>query len=375
MLGYNLEPSVYFILNQQIGYRVEVENIDTVYYTGLYQMLFYIIFSLLLKYPVQNKCSKIVIIGIRKSPPIFYLCCIIFLFCIIKGKSGQTIFQSGGYSDTMKNIEVSSLYGYGIIVMGVAVIYANTKRKLQLLYVLSIIYVLKDFAFGGRIDSIMLGLLWFVVYIQYILKKSTILILVFIAFIFNSIFEVYRLATSGNIIQLLSSNSSIISVTTGNSAEVFYASMRIIYMIQESILTFGDRMLSAFYFILSIIIPYDKLPDIANLSQYESRTYWTGGGGLCSTFSYAMFGLIGVAILGYFISRQFNYLMQNRHKTIPLFYAILIVVTTPRWFAYYPIAIIKYCVYGAIFLSIIFSLDQVLTVIYRSKTVVKVNQS
>lgn len=368
MLGYNLEPSVYFLLHQQIGYRTQVENISSVYNVALYQFLFFILFTLLIKYPSKGNITNINFIGRRNSSFIFNICILLFVICLIKGKSGQNIFQSGGYADTMKNIEVSSLYGYGIIFMGVGLVYANTKKKLRLLMIASAIYVLKDLSFGGRIDSIMLILLWFITYFQYYFKKKTILIIAIIAFIFNSFFELFRLATSGELVQLIS-NGNFMSLTTGNSGEVYYASMRIVYMIENSYLAVSDRISSAFYFILSSIVPYSSLPDIANLSQYQSDTFGTGGGGLGSIFIYAMFGIPGVALLGWFIANQFNNLTIPKCRIGTLFYSVLIVITTPRWFAYYPIAIIKYCVFGFLFLSLMFALERILSSDLRTKSI------
>lgn len=360
LLSYNAEPSIYFIFHEQIAYRSQAENISTVYDVGLYTYLFYIIVSV---YSTKYKLKKTVhysFVGSRNSPIIFWCCYLLSLICILKGKSGETIFQSGGYGASMESLEVSSLFGYGIITIVLCMIYANSKFKFKCILLLSVFYVIRDLSFGGRIDSIQLILVWFVVYFQFKLKKKSILSLAIIGFMFNSIWEIYRSATSGDLVVLLAEGSSGLSITTGNSADVFYASMRLFYMVQEGVLTVSDRILSGLYFLLSIFIPYDKLPPISNLSQYMASIYTTGGGGLCPIFIYMMFGLLGLILCAFFIAKQLSILNSIHPNKYRYFYAVLLYANTPRWWAYYPIGIIKFCLVGLLMLCIVITIEKYL---------------
>lgn len=358
LLSYNVEPSIYFIFHEQIAYRTQAENIETVYDVGLYTYLFYIIISIFsTNYNIKN-CKHHLFVGSRNSPIIFWGSYVLSIFCILKGKNGETIFQSGGYGASMESLEVSSLFGYGIITITLCVVYAYSKFKLKCVLFLSLFYVIRDLSFGGRIDSIQLVLMWFVVYFQFKFKKRTILLLAVFGFIFNSIWEIYRSATSGNLGALLAQGTSGLSITTGNSADVYYSSMRLFYMVQEGILTFGDRILSGIYFLLSTFIPYDMLPPISNLSQYMSDTYTTGGGGLCPIFIYMMFGSIGLILCAIFIAKQLYVLNTVNPSKYRYFYAVLLFANTPRWWAYYPIGLIKFCLVGLIMFCIAITLEK-----------------
>lgn len=353
MLSYSLEPTVYYFLHEHIGYRTEVENPYTVYYVALLIYVFFCIYTVFLHYKKQILTPKKSMKGIYSSELIWIICVLATIICIFMGKSGQTIMESGGYRDTMDTLESSSLFGYGIIFLLCSYFYASTKAKYKITLFVTALYILRDLSFGGRIDSLMLCILLFICHFQYVISKKKIMLLVVVGFILNSFFEVYRTLTSGGLSLFVTEGSNIFSLTTGNSGEVYYSSMRIMYLIQNGILDFYSRIESAIYFILSIAVPYSQLPPLANLSSYMQSQYGCGGGGLGPVFIYAMFGIMGVIVFSIWISKCCNYLIQDKRISPYKIYCIYIVAMAPRWYAYYPIAIFKFCVIAMFFFVII----------------------
>lgn len=351
ILSYSIVPFVYFFLGENINIRTRAQNIKTVYDTLLYTYLFIITLSFFLN-PHKKSKRAIYLVGTKKSLIIFSFCILGALVCMIKGKSGANIFSSGGYGNTISTLEVSSMFGYGILFILCALIYANTSRKIKIVILTSMLYVVRDLMFGGRIDSIMLILILFIMYFRFILSKKKILTYMILGFFFMKSWEVFRSMTDGNLISMLNSGSVSAGFISGNASDVYYASMRIIDMIDKNLLTISDRILSGFYFLLSIVIPYNKLPDLANLSSYMPD-YNSGGGGLAPIFMFAMYGVFGVIVFAMFIGKKINNMLTGNCGQYGYVYGVLLIATVPRWFAYYPINAIKYCLYGVVILLVL----------------------
>ena len=118
-------------------------------------------------------------------------------------------------------------------------------------------------------------------------------------------------------------------------------------LIENGYLPFPTRLFSFLLNIFSSILPPFLLPDFSNLSIYKQDIYNSGGGGLISTYFFVWFGYIGPVIasliLSYFIKKF--YTTGNRYILI---YSICIFITFPRWFAYNPIHLFKFCIYAVI---------------------------
>lgn len=353
MLSYYVETSRFFLFHKQIAFRSQVENPYTVYYVGMYIFLFQITLLAVLK--LRKSSNNYSVIGKIHNQSAYWILISLSVLGTIFGKQGTSIFESGGYAESLQTMEVSTLYGYTIIPILLSMLYSDTKQKIRIGIGISAIYILKDIALGGRIDSIQLIFGLFCIYLQYAFRKKAIIILILIGFIFNAVWGVFRGLTTQNILAI-ANDHDIFSLSNGNSQEVYYASMRIIYMIQNGALSLMDRIEAACYFLLSMFIPYSDLPALANLSSYSTDVYGSGGGGLAPIFIYAMFGIPGVICLGCWVGRAFNKLQYKPRSLSIYFYYVLILATTPRWFAYYPIALIKFCLYGLIFSLLVSSI-------------------
>jgi hypothetical protein len=124
-----------------------------------------------------------------------------------------------------------------------------------------------------------------------------------------------------------------------NQGDVIQSSGRILGLIQNNILSFSDRLLSFFSYILSPIIPSKLLPEYSNLASYKQDLYRSGGGGLIGVYFYTWLGLVGPIISGIFIG-YFIKSFYSKNSIYYKLYGLCILITFPRWYAYNPIFLV-----------------------------------
>ena len=350
MFSYVSIPINYYWLDLHINYYNECETPTTVYRVLQILLLFHSLLLYMLKF---SSVSKVKTQYLQESNGvIFFLMVIISLVFVTFGSTGQNIFEAGGYSNALQTKSSSSLFAYSLIPISLSYIYANNKSKRVIAYLLIAYFCVKDLLFGGRVDSLQLLLIIFILRLQYLWSRKTIFFAGVAGVLFFLSWGILRsdvnLGFVGAISEQMSSFSGFRNVDfqTGNSAEVYYSSVRIIYLIEHDILNTSMRALSFLYFLLSSFVPYSVLPDLANLSSFMQREYWSGGGGLGPVFFYAFAGWIGVVLFSLFASYSMNLFQDRKASKYIHYYAILVLATTPRWYAYYPVQLIKFCFLG-----------------------------
>lgn len=324
-------------------------------------LFFFNTLFLYLKIPYISEIYRIKII---RNDILFWILIFIIIAIIIFGKSGQNIIQSGGYGS--KGFYSSSINEYIIIFFLLSYIYyGNIKIHLYIIYFLAFIYCLKNLLFGGRVEIIMIILLFYSIKIQFELsfKKTIILSIIgiWIMYIFGNIrSNPYILITNewySAFIPFIS-KSNIVAITT-NEGDVFWASSRLLLLINNGYLTFVDRFIAFFYFIISPFFKISKLPDLANLSTFRLDIYSSGGGGLAPIYFFAFLSLPGVYILARYLAYWFNRI-NAKNSSFKSTYIILLIATVPRWYAYNPIQIIKLCLIGSIFAYFISQINKIM---------------
>lgn len=276
MLSYSYEPLRYFIFGENISrWRVICQNMSTVYNTAMLIFLFLISMYWFVSYRHKSVEYHKPPFQFRSDFALWLTVLVMGVALAITGKTGQNILQSGGYGHS--NANVSTTFAYAMIPLTVALCYATTKARIRITMLAFCFYIVKDLLYGGRIDSIMLLLIAYMVYFRYKMSVRRTVILLFTGFFFFLLFGIVRADVSQNIHKAAMSTLEELSLSTGNSQDVYYASMRIMYLIQHGVLDLATRLQSFVYFLISIFIPYSKLPAESNLTSYITTRYNSGG--------------------------------------------------------------------------------------------------
>lgn len=289
---------------------------------------------------------------------LFSIFLVFSIFILIFGLTGETIFQSGSYG-TSDTVQKSTLHEYFILIFLFVMLFAPRNFACQsLLIFILLLYMIKTLLYGGRIEVVQVSLLFF--YLYYVFKDKIklkyVVLIIFSGIYFNEVVSNIRTNPAdliqGNIGQLMIpsgffSNNNDIEYIASNEGDVIQSSARLIGLSGTAGLTPLKRGFSFISYLFSPIVPLSILPGYANLAAYEQDTYRSGGGGLISTYFFIWLGYIGPAIIAAFLAFVIRSFYQFENKLM-MIYGVLLLITFPRWFAYNPVLLVKFCFYGVI---------------------------
>lgn len=353
MIMFSIPPFEYYVFKQSIiEYYFDAVSSEYIYAVTLQLFLFHIVFPLSLDFKHKQQLQ------LYKNNFIYVICLAITMYCIVASGSGGSIFSEGGYRGALESGSRDSLLAYGMIFLMLSMVSAHSRVKRNLVYVVSLIYIAKNLLYGGRIETMSLCIAIYSIRFQYIISLKRALLLAFLGFCFMTFWGIMR--QSGNLEVGLSSEDLAENATAN---DVFYSSMRVYFLLDYGYLDFTDRLMSFLNFLLSAVMPVSS--PLANLSTYMIDYYNCGGGGLISTYFYIWGGYLGIIFLALVLSKLYNLGNKNNSSFYMRFYVVLLLAMAPRWFAYYPIQIIKYCLYGVI---IAYILNTISKKVYKNNT-------
>lgn len=277
----------------------------------------------------------------------YYLILVIIIFLVIYGLRGQNL-MSGSYNIIEKT--QSPLFEYSLIFLSIAALFIeNSKFRRNLLLGIIIIIIAKDLSYGGRVTSIQILLLTYILLFEDMISKKWVFIFLLFGFIIMHVFVAIRsnplLFLSGNFtindIFLFGDGNKELASNQGDAAQ---SSARFIGLIDVGVLSFSERIASLLYSILSIFTPGISFSELANLAAYKSDLYRSGGGGLLPVYFFVWLSYPGVVLSGFIISKAINIFITSTNNYLILFSG-LVMCTFPRWLAYNPIIIFKLCIY------------------------------
>ena len=300
---------------------------------------------------------------------IYCLLCIVFILFIVFGIRGENIFESGIYADS-ETMNKSKLHEYNIIVYLFLLFYSKS-NKFYIFFntFLLLLFVSKTLLYGGRIEVLEICLLYFYYYFVFRNKVNYkhIFFLSILGFFFMHISQNIR----SNPLALINLDlGSIFDFTElfkfysaktyidSNQGDVIQSSARMIGLIDVGLIPFYNRIFGAIFFVFSIFLPSNILPEYSNLSVFKQALYSSGGGGLISTYFYVWFSYLGPIIIAFFLGVIFNVFFKTTNKYIKV-YGLTILISFPRWFAYNPIQIVKFCLFSVIILFVIHLLSRI----------------
>lgn len=272
--------------------------------------------------------------------------CIIILFV---GQSGEILSVSSSYGQNQ--LEHTTLDGYMVIFAYNCYAFSGLKkRRLICINIFYAIYAAKCLLIGIRWSLLFLTLMLFVAYWQRFVSFTKLL---WICIVGGGLMKIYEIARTNLFVLFNDGFYAILENTTSKDylltqqGDVFYASMRLVGLIDYGILTISDRLTSFFYFLISIFVPYSCLSPLANLPAFMSKDYPTGGGGLVSIFVYTWLGYLGVIFFGFIMSKLLSNSLSFKSDSYKIYY-IFLLAQIGIWFPYYPIGLIKMCFYAVL---------------------------
>ncbi len=345
-------PSKLFFFD---GVMFSAYNLDPHYVTSFWVTVvlsfFFAVLNLYVKFNYRN--SIICPAFYCKNNKLFWGIYLVTLVSILVFRPRGNLYAGG------EDVSVSSLYEYVLILFLVLYVFSNNERRKKMsISALLILYTLFTILSGARVSIVMLGLLLIVMIYQFKLRiRYALLFLLLVVWIMNVYGNIRSNPTillEGNILNIVSpfERSEMLDYQNTNEGDVYWASERLFILSNEGELDIIDRMESLFYFIISPVSKGSSLPPVANLTQYKSDVYGTGGGALAPVVFYMFGGFIGVFLLARFVGKTINRL-QYLNGSVLSNYSILLYVMVPRWFAYFPIPLIKFCVIGCIFIHFV----------------------
>lgn len=325
------------------------------YYTAGYTTLIFSLFLLFVNLFLIIPQGTTKQIRFRKNNCIFWLLYIIafIIVCMCRRKGNMYGGEDGG---------LSTLNEYVIILFLICFIYSsNEKLKNRALYFLYALYAFFAIITGGRIELVLLFFLLLATVLQYKFSFK----FLFLCFLFGvwgmTLFGKIRhdpaILLQQDIISIIFDNRAVdLGMQTSNEGDVYWASERLLCLIEDGNLNFISRVEAAVCYFLSPLAPSSYFPETANLSAYRKDLMDTGGGNLAPVNFFVMFGFLGTVFLGYFVSRMLNMLSKD-NCNLPKIYILLMVITVSRWFAYNPIQLVKLCVWGIVCYYLVISVD------------------
>jgi hypothetical protein len=352
-LMYNVDAVRFYLTNVDLTLWPDFQQKNIVNEVIIYNSLFILALGSSIPSNINNGKIFLFDYSLKNIFVFFYffiVCVLIFLF----GISGDSLFDGGAYGSAEK----STLNEY-FIMFFLFLILSLPKynfRYASLLAILALSYSLKNFLYGGRIEVLQLFLLIF--YVFYVFNKKIkykwFYLFVFFAFYVNEVTTAVRSNPvdffSGSYWEYLNPISFFkgdndLGYLASNQGDVLQSSARLLGLIENNVLGLWERIFSFLSYIFSPIIPATVLPEYSNLASYKQDLYKSGGGGLIGAYFFVWLGFVGPIFIGLFIG-YFIKCFYTKKSIYYKIYGATLLITFPRWYAYNPVFIVKFCFYS-----------------------------
>ena len=337
------------------GYEVSVwKSFNNSYYLNQVLSIFSIFICSIFVF--TNKCTHytpiIKRLNITTSNYIFYTSIIIGFFLAHFGLQGENLLSGLNYGLIDK--QRSPLFEYTLIFFLTAFIHSKkNKTQYLFLFALSLLIILKDILYGGRVTSLMLILLIYLINYEYRIKNKYLFLLIITGIFILNLISFIRSAPliflegkyDFNLFYEYYFSVNQNTILSSNEGDVAHSSARILGMVETNIITTMDRFKSFLYSFVSVFTPGINFSELSNLAGYKKDIYPAGGGILFPIPFYVWMSYPGVILSGFFVSRMIKSFIETKRNAL-IVYLLLFFSTFPRWFSYSPIVVFKLCFYG-----------------------------
>ncbi|MBW7454706.1 hypothetical protein ACFOLF_10680 [Paenibacillus sepulcri] len=364
ILTYTLNLLPYFSFGINITFYERFQKEDIFEFAMFLHVLFLLVLYLFLKKDI-NKNKEIFINRLpNKDNAIVYgLGVFAMSVILIIGQTGHRLVEGQGFQLT----QGLAINEYFLIFTALAYLFSGKiKARNLLIIVLSILFIVKNTVAEGRIESLQMLLLLFILYVDH--KKISNLFFSLgsiVGYLVMTIFADIRVSTGT--ISLFKTGQDGSRFLQSNQGDVFYNSAVYIGLIKEQVFSDMVRSRSFIGFIERIFLPSKFATGGANLSSLSAQYAQSGGGGLISTYFYVWLSYAGTILIAIFLAILFNRVYRAKNQYLQ-FYLVMVLCTIPRWFAYDPITLFKLTSYGVVFF---FCFNQLHTIVGKtSKSVI-----
>ena len=222
-------------------------------------------------------------------------------------------------------------------------------------YILYFAYVFKTLLFGGRIEVVEISLVVLFIDIipKYKISASKIIIILFLLFYVNLIISNIRSnplsLLNGEYIELLNPFDSNNDFESSTQGDVIQSSGRLIGILNTNSTDYFFRTSSFLNYLSSPFFISSLFNSTSNLAKYKQDTFQSGGGGLISIYFYFWLSYLGPIFIGIILAIFINFSTYNIYF---LLYSFTLFITFPRWVAYNPIFLLKFCLFTILFFFI-----------------------
>lgn len=340
MLTYQVYLFPYYVMGTTMGfhtqyYKAELFNkvlsIHTIFLLSIYNAL-----STRLQYVTYRFRD---ILPVRNNFILFWMLTGVLLLIIVTSKGDNILgMAEGSYDAYMENLEKQGgTWEYFYIFYGTAFLFANDRPKKLLMTMIFLAYCYLSLIRGYRIQMIQMILLYFTLFLDGRFKTKLIVVMTFVGLLTVEVYGIMKeLGGKIDISMIKDFLESKDGVMLTNQTEVFYSSAAFLGAINDGILGYSNRVLSILGFLENVFIPSTYVLKQGRVPEFISKYADIGGGGYVSAYFYVWFGLVGTIVAGALIAWLFNVMKTENGSNYKKMALIIVICTTPRWFAYDP---------------------------------------
>ena len=277
----------------------------------------------------------------RYSPYIIFSILFFLVFVFIFGFKIPEFGERG---------EGSPIYEYSVVFFIFLFYYCGgIKSSINIILFFIFAFSLQCFIFGGRADGIQFLMVSYIMFFLYKIRKSIVIVLLFVLFGVFSIIGVARGELLMGNFELDSIFTSLVnsgfSLDTAYSA--YYTSESFIYVLD--LVSPEKIQLYTIAFIKSIVMGGNLIYSLPYITHDYVLHYY---GGLLPFYFYFFWGRVGIVLSALLVSFYLNMIINIRSNSsgIKKVMAVWITATVFRWYLYSPSALLR----GALLMSIVY---------------------
>lgn len=350
----------YYYLGMQLSQYTKYQNVFLYNKILVLFYLFYLGLSLAVVNGINEDKEKLVSclkLEIKKRYKYLFLLLFVCLFLIVLRSGENVLLDNLSYEMYMENMEKINVLPRLVILLSLFIYILRLPYSKLIQSIFLVIFCYWCITRGTKILIPPLLMAYYLLY--YDLKFKVKYIIGFTLLIGGSLIFInsLKMGTAFQLSMLVSESDD--DFILSHHADSLYGSVVTLSLIEKSVISFWDRIVCGIGLLLEMVVPPKFLPVEMkyplNVNAYAMGEY--GGGGLCITGAYLMWGYLGVFLfaylLGVFVKKAYVY--KNSFYS---FICLVVLVFFSNWFSYDFHILLRFPFYGAILYFILLHLKK-----------------